>query len=293
MFWTPSCVDISLSGKLAGNTKGSGTSSSLAFEVPRILHNTIEKPKVLIMEEVPMMVSKRFKHNFDGLLRELSRIGYRHAWKIVNATDFGVGQNRERLICVSMLNKDPPPFPFPLGHFKPLRDYLDRHDTVSEDYYLSDSQLKSFHSRANNAKLVGKKFRFRLHYPPYDAPAWTIDTKMRGRWNTYMVTSKTAYDTWLSDNRQAVVPGSCRIYNDPDSEVEQPIGHVPSYRGFSPVRELTTRECFRLMGYGEDEIDRIDPYFSRTRKKMLAGDSVVVDVYIGVLKAVYGEGGIE
>lgn len=65
LFWTPPCQDISLAGRKAGNEKGSGTRSSLAFEVPRILAATKieERPKYLIMEEVPTMISKKFIDN--------------------------------------------------------------------------------------------------------------------------------------------------------------------------------------------------------------------------------------
>lgn len=221
LFWTPPCTNISLSGKLAGNAKGSGTASSLAFEVPRILRNTINKPKVLIMEEVPMMVSKRFKQSFDALLLELSQIGYRHAWKLVNATDFGVGQNRERLIVVSMLDEEPPPFPFPTKHYRPLREYLDPHDKVDPSLFLSDVALKGYVKRACESKrraiagLPGdKKFRFRIIYPPYECPCWTIDTKYSGRWSTFVCTDRYAYDRALSAVGEGLVDGWCRTYGD-------------------------------------------------------------------------------
>ena len=61
LYWTPPCQDISLAGKLAGNAEGSGTRSALAFEVPRIIANTPERerPKYLVFEEVPMMISSK------------------------------------------------------------------------------------------------------------------------------------------------------------------------------------------------------------------------------------------
>lgn len=92
LYWTPPCQDISVAGKGAGNSKGSGTRSSLAYEVPRILANTgeRERPKYLVMEEVPMMISRKYKANFDALLSELSALGYRHRYGILNATECGV-----------------------------------------------------------------------------------------------------------------------------------------------------------------------------------------------------------
>lgn len=143
LFWTPPCQDISVAGRGAGNEKGSGTRSSLAFEVPRILAATRERerPKYLVMEEVPMMVSKKFKANFDQLMDELTAIGYRHTWKVLNACDYGVAQNRKRLFVISKLNGQPPELPKPVPLDKCLRDYLEP-EPVDERYYLTQDRLK-------------------------------------------------------------------------------------------------------------------------------------------------------
>ena len=135
------CQDISNAGRQAGNAKGSGTRSSLAFEVPRIIRDTKEeeRPKYLIMEEVPMMVSKKFKANFDELMDELTAIGYRHAWKVLNACDYGVAQNRKRLFVISKLNGNPPDLPKPIPLTKCLRDYLEP-EPVEDRYYLSEDR---------------------------------------------------------------------------------------------------------------------------------------------------------
>ena len=137
------CQDISNAGRLAGNAKDSGTRSSLAFEVPRILRNTgeRERPKYLVMEEVPMMVSKKFKANFDELMDELSAIGYNHTWKVLNACDYGVAQNRKRLFVISKLNGKLPEMPKPIPLTKCMRDYLEP-EPVDERYYLSQDRLK-------------------------------------------------------------------------------------------------------------------------------------------------------
>ena len=143
LFWTPPCQDISNAGRQAGNAKGSGTRSSLAFEVPRIIRDTKEeeRPKYLIMEEVPMMVSKKFKANFDELMDELTAIGYRHVWKVLNACDYGVAQNRKRLFVISKLNGNPPDLPKPIPLTKCLRDYLEP-EPVEDKYYLSEDRIR-------------------------------------------------------------------------------------------------------------------------------------------------------
>ena len=153
------CQDISNAGRLAGNAKDSGTRSSLAFEVPRILRNTgeRERPKYLVMEEVPMMVSKKFKANFDELMDELTAIGYQHTWKVLNACDYGVAQNRKRLFVISKLNGKPPELPKPIPLTKCMRDYLEP-EPVDERYYLSQDRLKGLIWSSERERDKGRGF---------------------------------------------------------------------------------------------------------------------------------------
>ena len=159
LFFTPPCQDISAAGRGAGNAKGSGTRSSLAFEVPRILRDTeeSERPKYLVMEEVPMMVSKKFKANFDELMDELTAIGYQHTWKILNACDYGVAQNRKRLFVISKLNGKPPEMPKPIPLTKCMRDYLEP-EPVDERYYLSQDRLKGLIWSSERERDRGRGF---------------------------------------------------------------------------------------------------------------------------------------
>lgn len=161
LFWTPPCQDISNAGKMAGNAKGSGTRSSLAYEVPRILANTgeRERPRYLVMEEVKMMVSKKFIANFNDLLGELSALGYRHTWAVLNATDYGVAQARERVFVISKLNGAPPAMPRPRPLEKCLRDYLEP-EPVDPSYYLSEDRLKGLIWSNEKEAASGNNFRF-------------------------------------------------------------------------------------------------------------------------------------
>lgn len=176
LFWTPPCQDISNAGRLAGNAKDSGTRSSLAFEVPRILRNTgeRERPKYLVMEEVPMMVSKKFKANFDELMDELTAIGYQHTWKVLNACDYGVAQNRKRLFVISKLNGKPPEMPKPIPLTKCMRDYLEP-EPVDERYYLSQDRLKGL--IWSNAKEKEAERGFRFEPTDGNVIAHTISTR--------------------------------------------------------------------------------------------------------------------
>lgn len=103
--WTISfpCQDISIAGAMRGFREGSGTRSSLLWENMRLLHKAVEDgtaPKFLMFENVKNLVGKKFKANFLELLDALDELGYKPYWKILNARDCGIPQNRERVFVV-------------------------------------------------------------------------------------------------------------------------------------------------------------------------------------------------
>lgn len=90
------CQDFSTAGKQAGGDKGSGTRSSLMYETLRIVEKL--KPKYVIWENVKNLLGKKHKHNFDAYQEAMSKLGYRNYYQILNAKDYGVPQNRERVL---------------------------------------------------------------------------------------------------------------------------------------------------------------------------------------------------
>ena len=95
------CTSFSLAGKQEGGDEGSGTASSLLWYSVEIISK--KKPKVVMWENVPNVLSKKHSHNFDRYLSVLDELGYENTYVILNAKDFGVPQNRKRLICISVL----------------------------------------------------------------------------------------------------------------------------------------------------------------------------------------------
>lgn len=180
LYWTPPCQDISLAGKLAGNKEGSETRSSLAFEVPRILKATpiADRPKYLVFEEVPMMISKSFFKNFKVILKKLEELGYRNNYGIMNAADYGVAQSRERCFMISKLGATPPDLPRPIPLNKRLKDYLES-EPVDDCYYLSEERIKGLIWSNQKEECAGRGFRFQ----PTDGGgvAHTISTHAGGR----------------------------------------------------------------------------------------------------------------
>lgn len=157
--WTYSfpCQDISVAGKGAGIKEG--TRSGLLFEVERLLRVASEKgtlPKYLLLENVKNLVSKKFKADFDKWLDFLAELGYTNYWKVLNAKDYGIPQNRERVFCVSIRGEHEPfVFPKPKELTIRLRDMID--ETVDEKFYLKESTIRSilrstFNSRRDSIR---------------------------------------------------------------------------------------------------------------------------------------------
>lgn len=157
--WTYSfpCQDISVAGKGAGIKEG--TRSGLLFEVERLLRVASEKgtlPKYLLLENVKNLVSKKFKADFDKWLDFLAELGYTNYWKVLNAKDYGIPQNRERVFCVSIRGEHKPfVFPKPKKLTIRLRDMID--ETVDEKFYLKESTIRSilrstFNSRRDSIR---------------------------------------------------------------------------------------------------------------------------------------------
>ena len=152
--WTYSfpCQDISVAGKGAGIKEG--TRSGLLFEVERLLITASENgnlPKYLLLENVKNLVSKKFKVDFDRWLYFLSSLGYTNYWQILNAKDFGIPQNRERVFCVSIRGEHKP-FKFPEKRELKLRlrDMID--EVVDEKYYLKESTIRSIINSSFNSR---------------------------------------------------------------------------------------------------------------------------------------------
>jgi DNA (cytosine-5)-methyltransferase 1 len=132
------CQDFSSAGKMMGGEEGSGTRSSLLWEVKKAI--IAKKPKYLLMENVSALVSERFIRTFNEWQLELSKLGYSNFAQILNARQYGIPQNRERIFMVSILDcKDGFYFPTPKPLNTKLRDLLE--DNVDESYYLSEEQI--------------------------------------------------------------------------------------------------------------------------------------------------------
>lgn len=133
------CQDFSLAGKQAGGDKDSGTRSSLMYETIRIVEKL--KPKYVVWENVKNLLSKKHFHNFNAYLETMEELGYKSYYQVLNAKDYGIPQNRERVFTVSIRKDIDTEFVFP--EKQPLKlklkDMLE--DNVDEKYYLSEEMV--------------------------------------------------------------------------------------------------------------------------------------------------------
>lgn len=143
------CQDFSVAGLNKGGDKGSGTRSSLMYETLRIVEKV--KPKYVIWENVKNLLSKKHRHNFDAYIEAMDKLGYHSNYQVLNAKDFGVPQNRERVFTVSIRNDLNVDFKFPEPQELTIRlkDVLE--PQVDEKYYLSDEQTRRLKMTTYNA----------------------------------------------------------------------------------------------------------------------------------------------
>lgn len=158
------CQDISLAGQLKGIVKGE-TRSGLLYEVQRLLAQASSDdalPKYLIMENVKNLVSKKFRPDFEGWLGWLDELGYNNYWKVLNAVDYGIPQNRERVLCVS-IRKDIDTgytFPSPIESDEVLMDKLEPVEDIDEKYFLSSECVKRRFTKNQINEEKGYGFKF-------------------------------------------------------------------------------------------------------------------------------------
>ena len=137
------CQDISLAGKQKGfeDENGNKTRSGLFFDALRIIEEC--RPQIAIAENVKNLTGKRFTEQFNIVLNSLESAGYNNYWKVLNAKDYEIPQNRERVFIIS-IRKDVDNglfnFPTPIPLKKCLGDLLE--DEVDPKYYVSQKTLE-------------------------------------------------------------------------------------------------------------------------------------------------------
>lgn len=134
------CQDFSLAGKQAGGDKDSGTRSSLMYETIRIVKKL--NPKYVVWENVKNLLSKKHRHNFDAYLEIMEQLGYKNYYQVLNAKDYGIPQNRERVFTVSILGNENYEFPKVQELEKIPLDFIE--ENADKKYDLTEKNVKHY-----------------------------------------------------------------------------------------------------------------------------------------------------
>ena len=203
------CQDFSIAGKQAGAEKDSGTRSSLMWNTVDIVKWCL--PKYVVWENVKNILSKKHKHNFDSYIEIMDKLGYNSYYQVLNAKDYGVPQNRERVYTVSIRKDiDNNNFKFPDKEELEIRlkDILE--EAVEEKYYLKERGLKYINKRLGNYTQLIKSDTEVAHCP--------ITALGNANWTGNMV---------LDDTNKCIKVGE----TTPNSQA----GQVYSSKGLSPT----------------------------------------------------------
>ncbi len=295
------CQDISVQGKQKGfvDENGELTRSGLFFKALRIIEDT--KPKIAIAENVKALTSNKFTAEFKIVLDSLNDAGYKNYWAVLNAKDYGIPQNRERVFIISIRNDIDRGFQFPKKYELKLKlkDLLE--ETVDEKYYLSDKMLdvilsggtKNFYYKPEIDCDIAKPLTSSMHkmhracQDNYVSDSFVKTGKKMKVEECLQIknaTKKGYMKAYEGDYVNLQFPNSktrrarvgeqiamTLLCNDSNAVVV----NDPPLR----IRKLTPKECFRLMGFDDEDIDiLIENKISNTQLYKMAGNSIVVDV---------------
>ena len=172
------CQDISQAGKQMGLQEGSDTRSALLWRVADAVE--VLRPKYLLQENVAALVSQKFMPDFQKWLDKLSSLGYVSRWARLNAKNYGVPQNRDRVFCISM-RRDVAfdyQFPEPFELKTRLEDVLE--GEVAERYFLKDDAVSKFLKANDSDNALFMQFAL----PPTHEAAMFLKTWLTLRMNT-------------------------------------------------------------------------------------------------------------
>lgn len=323
VYSTP-CQSVSTAGKQRGMKKGDDAASSLIWHTEKAI--AALRPKWLLLENVKGMVNKRNKADFDRWCGVLESYGYTNYWTVLNAKDYGVPQNRERVFMVSVLGSSGFVWPkaFPLE--KRLRDILEK--DVGAGYYLKPYQVER--ALGDMPKQACMKFEETydiVSLTPIKEPKVLCVASVRPErsWQGSVKNQDRIYDpggiapTLHCCGGGNLQPKILQIgSSSPSAPCNAKVLAVDGIRptllddkGAEPaiiepfsraIRKLTPRECFRLMGVDDVDIDKIEAYrrrrtladgtakekpISKSQKYKMAGNSIVVDVLYHIFSQMF------
>lgn len=301
------CQDFSVAGKERGGDIGTGTRSSLMWNTVAICEHC--KPKYIIWENVKNVLSKKHRHNFDRYINEMDRIGYNNFYQILNAKNYGVPQNRERIFVISIRKDLEKEFEFSKGFDNgiKLKDVLE--EEVEEKYYINTEKTEKLiqEFKKTNKKTLNINPREegvsrtvindgitttttnKVENQKIVCPCITpdrLEKKQNGR--RFKEDGEPMF-TLTSQDRHGILEIKVidKIFDENtnirrDREEEQIVWKEKTeYR----IRKLTPKECWRLMGFKDEQFLKAEQVCSNNQLYKQAGNSIVVNVMEEIFKA--------
>ena len=280
------CQDLSNVGAFHGYNKGidkgSGSRSSLLWQVGRILqemHDLNKRlPHFLIMENVPSLLSDRHKPNFEIWKKDLENLGYISKEFELNAHDFGMPQNRPRLLMISVwVGKNQTKKNKINKYFRSKESENIISDYCSSDYYYKNSIEDFFRIDYSDEKLLAEAKECNPNDTVSRRKIWDENPQLVLKGN---VVNKQFDMIRTITTKQDRNPNSGNLYFDLGGE------------GKSKFRYLTPRECMLFMGFTDEDYDNIvknnpeihkgSVLFPRDKIIRMAGNSIPVKLLEGI-----------
>lgn len=289
------CQDFSVAGKGAGGDEGSGTRSSLMYETIRIVNKL--KPKYVIWENVKNLLSEKHKHNFNKYAITMNKLGYNSYYQVLNAKDYGIPQNRERVFTISIRQDVDMGYMFPEKQELKLKlkDILEKN--VDGKYFLSDEQIEKIvrnNYRQARDRIQGKEISDILCARDWKDPKCVEVSGnvllIKNNTKKGYLEAKEGYGIDLDHINSNTHRGRVQKDMIQTLSAQSDKGTVLSDLR---IRKLTPKECWRLMGFDDEDFEKASQVNSNTQLYKQAGNSIVVNVLEGILKNLLNEGSFE
>lgn len=301
------CQAFSMVGKRLGFEDARGT---LFYEFARVIKET--QPKIFIFENVKGLINHDHGRTWTVMHTIFSELGYHVNYRVLNSKDYGIPQHRERIFCVGFQKPTKFAFPAPIPLEYKMYDFLE--DYVDTKYFLKEKGIKFVTSHKNRIKCYTqingdvalcqkRNQQFNWHGDFVFHPVAINETPEEDFDEFIFDVKEVEEKYYLSEKLKNYVlcPGTKNFKTriETDLDVARPLLHsmhkmhragVDNYVTHQGrIRKLTPRECFRLMGFK----DSFQIVVSDTAAYQQAGNSIVVDVFIALLKQMditkYGE----
>lgn len=308
------CQDLSAAGLGKGmdlSQADGGTHSGLLWEIKRILEELREKeslPQILLMENVPMLISKNHIHNFKKRDNFLTSLGYKNYTECLNAKDYGIPQNRNRCFMVSVLGDYNYNFPINQELNIKLKDMLE--ETVDEKYYLTPKQIvdiqgwKAYEKPLEQLEKTNKKQvspTITTRSGAYAASMILVkdDAKLQQKLcreilNRGLIKPFEIIDySFINARFKEVENNDLKIRNVVNNDCCCTITTSVDNFGICVkdnaekdlrIRKLTPKETTRLMGFEDSDYDAMKQDLSDMAIYHCCGDSIVVNVLEHIFK---------